>query len=118
MGIDGRMAGQEIVVVVTGDRGLNGGDGPVAARVREVMERGRRLVVLDMRQVQHIDSRGVGALVEAFMVARNRGGSLRLSGATRRVNDVLSLAGLSTMLTESTPRPRILHIDPNPRVMH
>ena len=104
MRIEERAVGDHLVLVVQGDIVLSGRCATLADRIRALMDdQQRRHIVLDLSQVRYLDSRGVGTLVEALTVARNRAGSLRLIGVTKRVNEVLVVAGLSAILTESGP---------------
>jgi anti-sigma B factor antagonist len=117
MRIEERVVGEGMLLTVQGD--IVGGqcDG-LADRIRALMDRKRGHVVLDLSQVRYVDSRGVGALVEALTVARNRAGSLRLVNVTWRVNEVLVVAGLSAILTESQPREVGLDDPVRPTTMH
>lgn len=51
-------------------------------------------VVLDLRDVVRIDSGGLGTLVSLYASARNAGGAVKLSGADRRVNELLQITRL------------------------
>ena len=102
MRLEEQMVGDGLVIVVHGDI-VSGQCDTLADRIRALMDRRRRPIVLDLSHVRYIDSRGVGALVEALTVARNRAGSLRLANVNWRVNEALVVAGLSAILTESQP---------------
>ena len=118
MRIEERMTGDGVLLVVHGDI-VSGQCETLADRIRALMDRRRQQIVLDLSPVRYVDSRGVGALVEALTVARNRAGSLRLVNVPWRVNEVLVVAGLSAILTESQPRDVGLDDDPlRPTTMH
>ena len=51
-------------------------------------------LVLDLSQVQYIDSGGLGALVAVLTSARASGGDLRLTGVNERVSRVLKTTRL------------------------
>jgi|SRR5579859_1209861 len=51
-------------------------------------------IVLDLSQVQYIDSGGLGALVAVLTSARAAGGDLRLTGMNERVSRVLKITRL------------------------
>ncbi|MBV9086398.1 MAG: STAS domain-containing protein [Acidobacteria bacterium] len=59
---------------------------------------GSRQIVLNLADVRHIDSTGVGALVGLYTSARYAGGNLKLAGLTGGVKDVLQLTRLGTIL--------------------
>jgi anti-sigma B factor antagonist len=54
-------------------------------------------VVLNLREVNFVDSGGLGTLVSLFTTARNAGGAVKLASATRRVVDLLQLTKLVTI---------------------
>ncbi len=54
-------------------------------------------VVLNMREVNYIDSGGLGTLVSLFTTARNAGGAVKLARLSQRVGDLLQLTKLLTI---------------------
>ncbi|SRR5712691_2290126 len=72
---------------------------PVSARLREgvefLLERGERVIVLDLARVVGMDAAGVGELVRAFNLASAAGGTLRVADAPRRVRELLDRSRLS-----------------------
>jgi len=41
-----------------------------------------------------VDSRGIGELIEAYTVATQRGGAIKLAGVNKRLNDLLVITKL------------------------
>lgn len=56
---------------------------------------GRPMVVLDMRRVPHVDSRGLECLLDLQDALRGRGGELRLAALAPLVADVLRATRLA-----------------------
>jgi anti-sigma B factor antagonist len=54
-------------------------------------------VVLNLREVNHIDSGGLGTLVSLYTTARNAGGSVKLASLSQRVGDLLQVTKLFTI---------------------
>ena len=54
-------------------------------------------VVVNLREVDHIDSGGIGVLVGLLLSARNRGGDLKLAAPNQHVTDVLRRTNLHTV---------------------
>jgi anti-sigma B factor antagonist len=54
-------------------------------------------VVLNLLDVNYIDSGGLGTLVSLYTTARNAGGALKLSSLTQRVDDLLQVTKLVTI---------------------
>jgi anti-anti-sigma factor len=85
--------GSEVVLRVAGALDLNGGD-LLEEAARPHIDDGQKLVV-DLSQVQFIDSSGLGGLIALQQAARDADGELALrdpSPAVRRVLDVTQTA--------------------------
>ncbi len=54
-------------------------------------------VVLNLREVNFIDSGGLGTLVSLYTTARNAGGALKLASLSQRVGDLLQVTKLVTI---------------------
>jgi anti-sigma B factor antagonist len=54
-------------------------------------------IVVNLKEVDYIDSDGVGMLVGLLVSARNRGGELKLASLGKRVEDVLRRTNLDTI---------------------
>ena len=75
------------------------GEGSVILKdvVRELLSRGQKHILLNLGNVNYIDSSGIGELVSAFTTVRNEGGDLKLLNLTKKVNDLLQITKLSTV---------------------
>ena len=75
------------------------GEGSVQLReaVRDLISKGSRNILLNMGDVNYIDSSGLGELVSAFTTAKNQGASVKLLNLTKKVKDVLQLTKLYTV---------------------
>jgi anti-sigma B factor antagonist len=75
------------------------GDGSTALRdlVRNLISEGNKKILLNLRNVDYIDSSGLGELVSAFTSMRSGGGELKLLNLTRRVHALLQITKLSTV---------------------
>ena len=54
-------------------------------------------VVLNLREVNYVDSGGLGTLVSLYTSARNAGGAVKLANLSKRVGDLLQLTKLLTI---------------------
>jgi anti-sigma B factor antagonist len=54
-------------------------------------------VVLNLREVNYIDSGGLGTLVSLYTTARSAGGSVKLARLSQRVGDLLQVTKLLTI---------------------
>lgn len=75
----------------------------VAARVRAAFDAGATHVVLDLSQVQFVDSSGLRALVNGAKRARSAGGRLELRSVPPVVRRVLDVSGLDVLLLGDGP---------------
>ena len=75
------------------------GEGSVMLRdnVRELLAKGQKKIVLNLADVNYIDSSGIGELVSAFTTAKNQGGELKLLNLTKKVHDLLQITKLYTV---------------------
>jgi anti-sigma B factor antagonist len=75
------------------------GEGNVMLReiVRELADKGNKKIVLNLGEVQYMDSSGVGELVKTHTTVRNQGGQLRLINLNKRVDDLLQMTRLAAV---------------------
>lgn len=63
-------------------------------RVRSLLVDGRTRIVLDLAGVRHVDSRGLGELIEIYEAARDLAGEVKLLNVTGRVSELLVVTKL------------------------
>jgi len=75
------------------------GEGSVQLRdaIRELIGKGQKNILLNLGDVNYIDSSGLGELVSAYTTAKNQGAGLKLLNLTKKVKDVLQLTKLYTV---------------------
>src|ERR1043166_10293902 len=75
------------------------GEGSVVLKdaIRDLLSKGQKRILLNLGDVNYIDSSGIGELVSAFTTVRNEGGDLKLLNLTKKVNDLLQITKLSTV---------------------
>ena len=75
------------------------GEGSITLRdmVRELLSKGQKKILLNLGEVNYIDSSGIGELVSAFTTVRNQGGELKLLNLTKKVHDLLQITKLYTV---------------------
>jgi anti-sigma B factor antagonist len=65
--------------------------------VRDLLGKGQKKILLNLGDVNYIDSSGIGELVSAYTTVRNQGGELKLLNLTRKVHDLLQITKLYTV---------------------
>ena len=75
------------------------GEGSVTIRdaVRDLLAKGQKKVLLNLGDVNYIDSSGIGELVSGFTTVKNAGGELKLLNLTKKVHDLLQITKLYTV---------------------
>ena len=74
--------------------------------VKEIISEGLIDIVIDMEDVVHMDSTGVGELVSAYTAVKKEEGSLYLYGVNETVKELLvttNLLDIFTLLPENAP---------------
>jgi len=92
-----RHIGDIAVLDVSGRITLGEGNVMLREIVRELADKGNKKIVLNLGEVQYIDSSGVGELVKTHTTVRNQGGQLRLVNLNKRVHDLLQMTRLSAV---------------------
>src|SRR5262250_3809857 len=85
------------IVDLSGRISLGEGSALLRKTVRDLLEQGHARILLNLGDVNYIDSSGIGELVSGFTAVRNRGGELKLLNLTKKVNDLLQLTKLFTV---------------------
>jgi anti-sigma B factor antagonist len=86
-----------IIVDVVGRITLGKETGALRETVRGLAAQGKKKILLNLAQVDYLDSTGVGELVGSFTTVRNSGGELKLLNLSQKVNDVLHVTKLYTV---------------------
>ena len=84
-----RAVGDVTVLALTGQVTLDDGDLLVGRRIRELVDRGRVKIILDLAGVTHIDSSGVGMMAGRLKTVCESGGDLKLLNLTTRTQRIL-----------------------------
>jgi anti-sigma B factor antagonist len=74
--------------------------GEESASLRDLVKKllaGSPKIVMSLREVNHIDSGGLGTLVSLYTSARNAGGAVKLANLSQRVGDLLQVTKLLTI---------------------
>jgi anti-sigma B factor antagonist len=89
-----REIGDIAVVDFSGKITLGEGSALLRKTIRELVEQGHRKILINLSDVDYIDSSGIGELVGAYTTVRNASGELKLVHLTKRVHDILQITRL------------------------
>ena len=92
-----RQVGDVTVVDVSGRITLGEGSSALRDLLKELIGKGNKKILLNLGEVTYIDSSGIGELVSGFTTVSNQGGTMKLLGLTKRVQDLLQITKLYTV---------------------
>jgi anti-sigma B factor antagonist len=95
--IKDRQVGDVTVMDVSGRITLGEGSSTLRDALRDLAAKGHKKILLNLSDVNYIDSSGIGELVSGFTSISNLGGNLKLLGLTKRVKDLLQITKLYTV---------------------
>ena len=104
-----RDAGPATVVDIGGRITLGEGSALLRSTIRELLEQKRSNILLNLADVDYIDSSGIGELVSGYAAVQKVGGSLKLLQLTKKVHDVLQLTKLFTVFEVYSDEHTALH---------
>src|SRR5438445_11037731 len=92
-----RLVGSVTIVDLSGRSVLGEGSAGLRDLLRKLVSEGIKKILLNLRNVDYIDSSGLGELVSAFTSMRSAGGVLKLLNLSKRVQALLQITKLSTV---------------------
>ncbi len=84
------------VLDLSGKITLGEASGKLRGAVQDALS-GSKKILLNLADVNYIDSAGLGELVSAFTTVKNAGGELKLLNLTKKVRDLLVITKLLTV---------------------
>ncbi len=100
MNIHTRMVGDAHVLDIDGRIVLGKETMAVRNTIKDLLHNGVKKIVLNLREVNYIDSSGVGELVSSFTAVAKAGGQLRLLHLTAKVREILAITRLLTVFQD------------------
>jgi len=88
--------GQAVVLVLAGEIDMNCSV-ILRNRLRDLLRDNPPVLVVDMTEVEFMDSSGLGTLVEALRWSRRNGGQLKLVGLAESVRSIFEISRLETV---------------------
>ena len=75
------------------------GEGTITLRdaLQKLLKSGERKVLMNLEDVDYVDSAGLGELITAYTTVRAHGGQLKLLKLTHRIQDLLQITKLLTV---------------------
>jgi anti-sigma B factor antagonist len=104
-----RDAGRVTVVDLSGRITLGEGSALLRKTIRALLDEERHQLLLNLGDVDYIDSSGIGELVSAFTAVKSRNGDMKLLNLTKKVRDLLQITKLFTVFEVFTDENTALH---------
>jgi len=92
-----RLVDGVVIIDTIGELRLGEGTDVVRHVVHELLGQGYKSILLNLRDVRHIDSAGVGELMSCYTSVRNQGGALKLMNLSKNVHNLLQITKLYTI---------------------
>ncbi len=92
-----RDVGDVRVIGLEGKITIGAGDVQMRSLVESALADGRTKILLDLKDVSHIDSSGIGEMVGCYTTVARRGGSMKLLNLPPKINDILQVTQLITV---------------------
>ena len=92
-----RQVGDVTVIDAAGRITLGEGASAFRDTIRDLAAKGDKKILLNLNEVNYIDSSGIGEMVSGFTTVTNHGGQLKLLGLSKRVKDLLQITKLYTV---------------------
>ena len=99
MNIETRKKGDVVIVDFEGRLAVGVGDDLLPRLIEQLLGEGNRKILLNLSEMDYIDSNGLGELVQSLKTSKRYGASLRLLKPQDRVTKTLRLTNLLPMFT-------------------
>src|SRR3954463_16646584 len=99
MNIETRKKGDVVIVDFEGRLAVGVGDDLLPRLIEQLLGEGNRKILLNLSEMDYIDSNGLGELVQSLKTSKRLGASLRLLKPQDRVKKTLRLTNLLPMFS-------------------
>jgi anti-sigma B factor antagonist len=97
MKIETRTVGDVRILDCSGKITLGEGTMAVRNTVRDILKGNGKKIILNLADVNYIDSSGIGELVSTYTTVTNSGGQLKLLSLTKKIQELLAITKLLTV---------------------
>jgi len=92
--VSARQSGDVTILDLHGRATIGTGNDVLNAKLRQIVEGGSRKLLINLANLQQIDSSGISTIVRAFVTLGRRGGAVKLLNPVGRVREVLEVTHL------------------------
>jgi len=101
MKIEIRKVNDVQILDISGQITLGEGTMVVRNTVRDILQAGGKKIILNLANVNYIDSSGVGELVSTYTTVTTHGGRMKLLSLTKKIRELLTVTKLLTVFEVS-----------------
>jgi len=95
-----RHAGDVAIVDLAGRLTLGEGSGTIRNAIKDLIAKGEKKILLNLKDVGYIDSSGLGEMVGAYATVTNAGGEIKLLNTQAKIHDLLQVTKLYTVFAD------------------
>jgi len=92
-----RRAGDVAIIDLAGRITLGEGSGLLRNTIKDLLGKGQKNVLVNLKDVTYLDSAGLGEMVGAYASVTNAGGTIKLLNPQAKVHDLLQITKLYTV---------------------
>lgn len=89
-----REKGDVVILDLQGSLTIGANEQLVKNTVSDLLDGGYKKIVVNLKDLEFIDSSGVGALVKSYTTVTNSGGRMKLLQLSKNIRHVLNITGL------------------------
>ena len=97
MSVSERTSGSVTILDCSGAITLGDSADALKDKIRSLLQQDLKQILVNLAEVNYIDSAGLGELVSAHTTTTRAGASMKLSNATKRIQDLLVITKLLTV---------------------
>jgi anti-anti-sigma factor len=84
-----RYSGKVAIFGLSGRIAVADGSGVIRNTIRDLVNAGHKNILLNLQEFKHIESSGLGEMVDAYATVSNMGGKIKLPNVHSKVSDLL-----------------------------
>jgi anti-sigma B factor antagonist len=100
-----RQIGEITIVDISGRIMLGEGNVMLREIMVDLLEKGHKHILLNLAEVTHVDSAGIGELVRTHTSVRKQGGHVKLVSPSKKVHELLQMTMLSAVFDVQPDEP-------------
>lgn len=97
LNINERRNGSVVILDLKGNIRIGKDNLDIHQALRQLVEKGEKNVLINLAEVNHIDSSGLGELVAGYTTLQKSDGNLKLLNLTLKVNELMMITKLLTV---------------------